>query len=100
VDSAETTTMGATGKTFIPGLTGATFGLEGRWDATVMGWLEGIIGVDARSFVYGPAGSTTGNRKLSGSCFLTGLEQTGALGDPAGWSADGQISGAVTAGVF
>lgn len=100
VDAAETTTFGATGKTYIPGLRNGTISLEGRFDATAVGWLNGIVGVDARAFVWGPAGTTTGFVKYSGSGFLTNLAQSGDLGDVVGMNATYQISGAPTVGVF
>ena len=100
VDAAETTTFGATGKTYILGLRNGIISLEGRFDATAVGWLNGIVAVDARAFTWGPAGTTTGFVKYSGSGFLTNLSQNGDLGDVVGLSAGYQISGAPTVGVY
>lgn len=96
-DTAETTTHGATAKTYIPGLVGGNFSLEGLFDPTVDGYLAGLRGLTT-TFEYYPAGTPVGvtKPKYSGSCILTAYDLSGDVGDAMSWSAEFQITGAVT----
>jgi hypothetical protein len=101
VDIAETTTLGSGSKSYIVGLKDATLSISGLWDSTLDGVLGGIIGQSATvSFEYGPEGSTAGDVKYTGEAILTGYTQTSPVGDVVAFSADLQVSGDVTRGVY
>lgn len=97
IDMAETSTMGTSAKTYVAGMTDGTISIEGRFDPTVDGYLSGIRGLAATAtFIYGPQGSTVGNVKYTGECRLTSYEVSGDVGDMTGFSAEFQVTGAIT----
>lgn len=101
IETAETTTFGDSNKDYIVGLKDATISFSGKWDATLDGILAPIAGQTASvSFQYGPAGSTATNVKYTGECFLTSYQITGAVGDVVTFSAEAQVTGAVTRGTY
>lgn len=93
VDTPETTTFGNDDRLFIVGLRGATISASGFWDSTLDGTLAPIVGTAAGTFNYSPDG---GGVTYSGECILTNYTQTSPVDGPAGWSADFQITGAVS----
>ena len=101
IETAETTSFGSNAKTYIVGLSDATLSVSGNFDATVDAHLAGIAGQAATvSFEYGPEGSTSTFVKYTGEAILTSYEKSGAVGDVVTYSAEFQITGAVTRGVF
>ena len=97
VDTAETSAFGASAKAYIVGLTDATLSVSGNFDATVDAHLAAIVGkADSVSFEYGPEGSTQGFVKYTGEALLTSYEKSGAIGDVVTYSAEFQVTGAVT----
>ena len=98
-DVAETTVLGDDNKTYIVGLKDATLSLAGLWDSTIDGILGAVIGQAATlSFEYSPEGTASGKVKYSGECILTSYAQSSPVGDVVGYSADFQVSAAVTRG--
>jgi len=101
VDTAETSSFGDSAKTYIVGLSDATISVSGNFDATVDGYLSGVIGLATPlDFEYGPEGSTAPDVKYTGTCFLTSYEKSGAIGDVVTYSAEFQVTGAVTRGAY
>lgn len=101
VDTAETSSFGDSAKTYIVGLTDGTLSVSGNFDATVDGYIAGTIGfATPLEFEYGPEGSTSGYVKYSGTAILTSYEKSGAIGDVVTYSAEYQITGAVTRGTW
>jgi hypothetical protein len=101
VDTAETSSFGDSAKTYIVGLSDATISVSGNFDATVDGFLAGVIGLATPlDFEYGPEGSTSPDVKYTGTCFLTSYEKSGAIGDVVTYSAEFQVTGAVTRGTY
>ena len=98
-DTAEVTTFGDSSKEYIAGLKDATISISGSWDATSDAVLAGIIGV-AGTFEYGPAGSTGGLVKFTGEAICTGYTVTAPVGDKVSFSAEFQVTGAVTRTTF
>ena len=97
IETLETTSFGSTSKSYVVGFADATISVEGTFDATVDGYLAGLVGFDtASAFVYGPEGSTVGQTKYTGSAFLSSYEVKGGVGDVVTYSAQFQITGAVT----
>lgn len=101
VETAETSSFGSSAKTYVVGLSDATISASGNFDATVDAHLSGILGQAASvSFEYGPEGLATGDAKYTGECILTSYEKSGAVGDVVTFSAEFQVTGAVTRGTY
>ena len=99
IDTAETTAFGSTNKSYIVGLKDTTISVSGIWDATVDGYISGTEPA-SRSFIYGPAGSTSGNVKYTGEAILTNYSVSNPVGDVVTYSVDLQVTGAVTRGTY
>lgn len=101
VDTAETSAFGASAKSYVVGLTDATLSVSGNFDATVDAHLAAIVGkADSVSFEYGPEGSTATYTKYTGEALLTSYEKSGAIGDVVTYSAEFQVTGAITRGTY
>lgn len=101
-DSHDVTTLGSTSHKHAPGLLdNGSIPLEGQWDATVDGILDGILGVEDQSFEYFPAGEPVGasKPKYSGVGQLVSYEVTTPVDGMATFSAEFQIDGDVTRAV-
>lgn len=97
VDSSETTTFGASAKTYIPGLSDATVSMEGNFDTTADAHFAGIKGQSATVTIeYNPAGTTSGLPKYTAEAILTSYEVSSGVGDVITFSAEFQITGAIT----
>lgn len=103
LETAETTTFGNDAKTYIMGLSDATISISGRFDAagasTVDAVLAGILGQEASvTFAYTPGGgsASSSNPKYSGECYCTSYEVSGSVGDVTSFSAEFQVTGAIT----
>jgi predicted secreted protein len=100
-DVSETTTLGSAGnsKTYIAGLKDSSISLSGLWDSTADAIFGAVVGQSATlSFEYSPEGTTGGNIKYTGEAILTSYAISSPVGDAVGYSADLQVSGAVTRG--
>ena len=101
VDTAETSAFGSSAKSYVVGLTDATLSVSGNFDATVDAHLAAIVGkADSVSFEYGPEGSTAGFVKYTGEALMTSYEKSGAIGDVVTYSAEFQVTGAITRGTY
>ena len=99
VDIAETTVLGKDNKTYIVGLKDATMSLSGLWDSTADAIFGAVLGQSATlSFEYSPEGTTGGNVNYTGECILTNYAISSPVGDVVAYSADLQVSDAVTRG--
>lgn len=101
IATAETTTFGKSAKTYITGLTDATISTKGKWDATTDATLAALVGATSLvTWEYGPAGSTTGNIKYSGSAIITSYDVSAPVGDAVSFSMNLQVSDTITRGTF
>ena len=101
VDTAEVTAFGASAKSYIVGLTDGTISISGTFDATVDALFGGVLGLaTALNWNYGPEGSTTGYVKYTGLGYVTSYQKSGSVGDVVKYSAEIQITGAVTRTTF
>ncbi len=96
-DTAETTAFGASSRSYIVSLESATISISGMYDATVDGYFKGGAEPASRSFEYQPTG-TSGESKYTGECILTNYSLSSPVGDVVTFSADFQVTGAVTRG--
>ena len=99
-ETADTTAFGSSSRSFIVGLESATISISGLWDSTVDGYMKGGTEPASRSFIYGPAGSTSGNVKYTGEAIMTNYSISSPVGDVVTYSADLQVTGAVTRGTY
>ena len=99
-ETADTTAFGSSSRAFIVGLESATISISGLWDSTVDGYMKGGTEPASRSFIYGPAGSTGGNVKYTGEAIMTNYSISSPVGDVVTYSADLQVTGAVTRGTY
>lgn len=98
-DVAETSVLGATNKTYIVGLKDATLSVTGLWDSTADAIFGAVVGQSSTlSFEYSPEGTGSGNVKYTGEAICTGYTKTSAVADVVGYSAEFQVTGAVTRG--
>ena len=100
VDTAETSTFGATYKTYVTGLVDATISAGGVWDGAAGAadaTLTAGLGTSA-AFEYrgNSAAVGTDNPKYTGTALLTKYEITAGIGDAVAFSAEWQLSSTVT----
>lgn len=105
IDTAESTTMGSEVKTYLSGQSDATLSIGGKWDSTATTGpdviLQGLIGLEATStFEIGPEGTTTGKIRYTGECFMTSYVVSAPVGDVVSFTADFQVTGAITRNTF
>lgn len=105
VEANDTTTLGAEGRTWRPGLTAGTISVAGLWDDTASTGaqtvLQSLAGVETSvGFEYGPEGNGAGAVKLSGECVMTQYTENVDVGDMVRFTAQFNISGSVTVGTF
>lgn len=100
VETAEVTTFNDDDKVYVTGLRDRTISIEGKWDATLDGYMSGLLGGTPRAWKVFPAGSVAGRPYVQGSAILTSYEVTSEVGDAIGFSAEFQNSGAVTRGTI
>jgi hypothetical protein len=99
-DMLETTTFGATSKSYIGGLrNGDTISVAGKWDATLNTQVTALLGASSTStFEYHPAGTGTGTPKVSGECLVSNYEVSSSVADLVTFTISLQITGNVTWG--
>ena len=99
-DMAETTTFGATSKTFQGTLrNGDSISVSGKWDATLNTQITALLGLSTSStFDYSPAGTGASTPKVTGECFVSSYEVSSSVADLVTVSLSLQITGAVTWG--
>jgi hypothetical protein len=100
IETGETTSFGSSAKTYLVGLSDATISISGVFDATYDAQLAGLTGIDGVAFEYGPSGSTVGMIKYTGSCVMTSYELSSPVGDVVTFTAQFQVSGAITRAAY
>lgn len=101
VDSHDATAFQGSGaKSFLSGLTNGTIQVSVIYDAAIDAQINALLGVDNVAFELGPQGSTTGQVKYTGNCFVTKWDPPAAVGTLIKATFELQITGAVTATVY
>lgn len=106
-DIVETTTFGVAGdaRTYIRGLNGATFDIEGGYDSTATTGPDAVLSglrtnASTSTFEYGPEGGTAGKVRYTGECLMT---EYSAESEVDGWTtftASFTMTGALTRNTF
>lgn len=96
-DVIETSSMGATARTFVPGLTNATTSLSLYFvdGDSAQAALQSAPGAAAATIELYPSGTSTG-QKLSGEMIVTSFEVSAANDGAVTAEVSGQITGALT----
>lgn len=105
LDLAETTTFGSTFKTNLAGVTDATMSISGFWDPTATTGPDAVLAgvfaaLTARVIIYGPYGNTGGQVKYTFSAICTSYEVSGSVDGAVEFSAEFQLSTAVSRTTF
>lgn len=88
-------------KQYAVGLNDATFKAEAFYDATLYAQLVALINyTTAVDFTFGPAGTTSGYPKYTGSFFLKSVGAPVKVGDVLMLSCEFQVTGLITATVY
>lgn len=90
-DTAEVSSFGDTNKKYIPGLKDGQITADVNWDATVDGYLYGILGGAEGDFDYSPDGTI----HYTGKCICTAYNPASAVNDAIKGSVTFQITGPV-----
>ncbi len=94
--------FGTAAKGFIPGLTnGDVVALSGPYDSVVALHIGSLIaaqnaGTASHAFQWGPGGSVAGQAKVTGTVLVASYTLDSAVGARVNYSANLQITGAVT----
>ncbi|MFZ5852302.1 MAG: phage tail tube protein [Actinomycetota bacterium] len=100
-EAAETTVFGTGAKEYVLGLQDGTISFSGKYDPAVDNQLGALLGIEQPvNFEYGPGGNTTGLVKYTGKGIVTSYEVSSPVGDVVTFSAELQISGAVTRATY
>ena len=103
VSALEVTGLSDTDRKYIVGLANSSFSISGFWDDAannVDAVFAAILKAVDVDFEYGPEGSASTKRKYSGDCMVTRYSVSSPVDGVVGFTADIQISGAVTRGTF
>ena len=102
---SQATAMGQDAHEYLGGIQDGTFSLNGRFDAggtaTPDQWLIGLLqaaGTVTATFTILAGGSAAGLPFDRGECFITDYSKSDPYDDVVTWSADFQVTGAVTRG--
>jgi|GEM_PF-1526786 len=99
-DTAETSVLSLSSKTYVGGLKDCTISLEGPYDPAFMAILNNSLGNSGttKTFEFSPQGTAGGSDKWSGECFCTGFSLSDNLGAAGRYTAELQVTGDVTLG--
>jgi hypothetical protein len=95
------TAFGDSGTKSISGLQNVTFSVSGHFDSTATTGPNAVINslrtaTATASFEYGPEGSSSGNIKFYGECWLTEYTVDASVSDKVSFSATFQVDGTVS----
>jgi hypothetical protein len=102
LDEVETTTFGATSRTYVPGFADLKVKVGGNWDPTLDGILAGVYAafragtITSVTLEYGPAGSTGGYVKKSAEAVMLSYGTKNDIKGVTEWDMELHVTGAVT----
>lgn len=93
--------FGTQAMAFINGQSNGNISVSGPLDVTMHTLLTGLKGAGSTaSFIYGPGGSVASQARLAGSLNVESINYSVSASGRAEFSANLQITGAITAGTF
>lgn len=99
-DTHDVTVYGASGHAYIGGLTDGTYSMSGHYDdgasSTPGEDFPALLAGTAQTIIVQPTGTGSGNAQRSFSAILDSYDEGFPADDKISWSANWQISGAVT----
>ena len=103
LETAETTTMGNSAKTYITGLSDATISVSGKFDATIdaqinavqAGLADGTITSSSWTYRANSGIVGAGNPEYQGEALITSYEVSASVGDVVTFSLELQVTGAI-----
>jgi predicted secreted protein len=103
LETAETTTMGNSAKTYITGLSDATISVSGKFDATIdaqinavqAGLADGTIASSSWTYRANSGTVGAGNPEYQGEALITSYEVSASVGDVVTFSLELQVTGAI-----
>ncbi len=102
----DVTTFGQTSKQYMVGFADAKITISGPWNRNLHTHLSALKTafrdgtINSASFQYGPEGADSGDIKLTGECVMVNYEKSSSVKDPVKFSAEFQVTGAVTETTF
>jgi predicted secreted protein len=104
LETAETTTMGSSAKSYITGLSDATISISGKFDATIDAQINAVQAalaagtVTSSSWTYraNSGAIAVGNPEYQGEALITSYEVSASVGDVVTFSLELQVTGAIT----
>jgi len=104
VESFDVTAFQDTGKAYLVGFSDGKFSVSGFANGTIIAHLMGLVATagsgTTRSFQWGPEGTTSGNPKFTGECFVTSFKTDSKVNAPNTFQLDLQVTGAITATTY
>jgi hypothetical protein len=106
VDTHDVSVFGTTAKQYVPGMTdGGEISISGPLDVAFGTFVAGLraahsAGSAAGTFVWGPAGSISGQIKQTAYVWLSSYEVTTSVGGRVEYSASMQVTGTVANGTW
>lgn len=101
-DTHDTTTYGSSGKKYAGGLRDGTLNFGGLYDSATGGpeaVLRPALGTTT-TFEWGPEGSATGKKKVSGSGVLSAFKITNPVADMVRWTGSLKVSDVPTVATY
>lgn len=104
LDLLDVTTLGATSKQYLAGFADGTVTLEGPWTRAQDQMFTAIFDafragtLDSVSFEYHPEGTTAGDVKHTCELVMTNYEPSSNIENEVTFSAEFQVTGAITSG--
>jgi predicted secreted protein len=103
LETAETTTMGSSAKTYITGLSDATISISGKFDSTVdaqinaiqAGLADGTITSSSWTYRANSGAIASTNPEYQGEALITSYEVSASVGDVVTFSLELQVTGAI-----
>ena len=99
IDNHDVSALGTDVKRYLTGQEDGTIQLMVYVDADIINWFLQDRD-EARSFVWGPAGNTSGSIELTGECFVQNLQITGSVDGAVTGTLSLQVSAGATVGTF
>jgi len=106
LELVETTTFGATSKTYLAGFADGKVNISGNWNRTLHTHLSALKTafrdgtITSASVQYGPEGTDSGDIKMTCEVVMVNYNKTSSAKDQVKFEAEFQVTGPVTESTF